>query len=313
MAYSKQTFTLNQVLTSTQMNQVETNIADHFHGKDGVGKIGLSYNRQALTGAHTVVAADIGKLLDVTSGTFTIDFDPAATLGAGYSVTIDNNGTGVVTIDPNGSETIDAETTITLVPGAAVIVYSDGTNLHTLPVGGGLQLIDTQNIGAAVAQVDFNNKLNTVFNAYMLDITNLGVATDDAQIRAIVGTGVTPTYQAGTSYRYNAHGYVATTPTAFGASGGDAFFPLTGASTDQGVNSGAATSGFSGKFFMFGPGSAVHAKRCMWHSVWAGNLGTNSEEGFGEWDSATAVTSLRVTTDGGDLDEGVLSLYGIRS
>jgi len=37
MAYSFQSWTLNQVLTSTQQNQVEVNIRDHVHGSGGVG------------------------------------------------------------------------------------------------------------------------------------------------------------------------------------------------------------------------------------------------------------------------------------
>jgi len=44
MAYSKQTFTLNQVLTAAQMNQVETNIADHVHGSDGVVAVDVTGN-----------------------------------------------------------------------------------------------------------------------------------------------------------------------------------------------------------------------------------------------------------------------------
>src|SRR4030067_1441694 len=36
MTYSFQTFTLNQILTSPQMNQVEANIRDHRHGQSGV-------------------------------------------------------------------------------------------------------------------------------------------------------------------------------------------------------------------------------------------------------------------------------------
>jgi hypothetical protein len=36
MAYSFQTFTVGQVLTAAQTNQVEVNIRDHVHGVDGV-------------------------------------------------------------------------------------------------------------------------------------------------------------------------------------------------------------------------------------------------------------------------------------
>jgi hypothetical protein len=38
MAYSFQTFSVNQILTSTEMNQVEINIRDHSHGGAGVNQ-----------------------------------------------------------------------------------------------------------------------------------------------------------------------------------------------------------------------------------------------------------------------------------
>lgn len=42
MAYSLQTFTGSQVLTATQMNQVEENIRAHIHGQDNVAPIGVN-------------------------------------------------------------------------------------------------------------------------------------------------------------------------------------------------------------------------------------------------------------------------------
>lgn len=49
MAYTKQTFTTSQVLTSTQMNQVEDNISDHIHGVGGVtGSFGNTSINSAL-------------------------------------------------------------------------------------------------------------------------------------------------------------------------------------------------------------------------------------------------------------------------
>ena len=38
MAYSFQTFSVNQILTSSQMNQVEVNIRDHAHGASSVNQ-----------------------------------------------------------------------------------------------------------------------------------------------------------------------------------------------------------------------------------------------------------------------------------
>ncbi len=315
MAYLFQTFSVKQVLTAAQMNQVEVNVRDHFHGKNSIQKTGISWVRTAKTGTFTAVAADIGALFDITSGTFTIDFSGAATLGAGWSCAIDNNGDGIITLDPNSTETIDGDTTLRVVAGSGIVVYSDGSNLHTLALGGSRKLILTQIIGTPVAEVDFDNKLTSAFNQYELSIKNLGVDTDNAQIRIQIGTGAGPTYQAGTSYKQNGEQFQAATftPVDYGSTAAGARFSLTGASTDQGVDSGDTKAGLSGEFVIFDPASAVHAKRALWRSSWGSGVGNSIAWGMGQWDDATAVTSLRVTSSGTNLDEGELSLYGIVS
>ena len=55
----------------------------------------------------------------------------AATLGAGFNVTIFNTGTGAITIDPNGAETIDGVATIILRTGEGTQIICDGTNWLT--------------------------------------------------------------------------------------------------------------------------------------------------------------------------------------
>ena len=83
------------------------------------------------TGAYTVVAGDLGTIINCTSGTFTVSLDAAATLGSGFNCWIWNTGTGVITIDPNGSETIDFISTIILRTGEGMQIVCDGTNWQT--------------------------------------------------------------------------------------------------------------------------------------------------------------------------------------
>lgn len=84
----------------------------------------------AKTGTYTVTAADKGKLIDCTSGTFTLSFQACATLGADWTTYIRNSGTGVITLDPNGAETIDGAATYTLNPGSFASVQCDGSVLR---------------------------------------------------------------------------------------------------------------------------------------------------------------------------------------
>lgn len=83
------------------------------------------------TAAYTVVAGDLATVINCTSGTFTVSLTAAATLGSGFNVTIWNTGTGVITIDPSGSETIDGTATRILRRGEGMQVVCDGTNWQT--------------------------------------------------------------------------------------------------------------------------------------------------------------------------------------
>jgi len=83
----------------------------------------------AKTGAYTVVAGDAGKVIDCTTGTFTVTLTAAATLGDGFTTMIKNSGTGVITIDANGSETIDGQLTTALASQYDYVVLTcDGSN-----------------------------------------------------------------------------------------------------------------------------------------------------------------------------------------
>jgi hypothetical protein len=80
------------------------------------------------TGAYTVVAGDLGTIINCTSGTFTVSLTAAATLGSGFNCWVWNTGDGTITIDPSGSETIDGTgTTYILRPRAGVQIVCTGS------------------------------------------------------------------------------------------------------------------------------------------------------------------------------------------
>lgn len=93
------------------------------------GAATVTYGRAvtSISGTTNIDASYNGGLVVVTSGTFSITFTAAATLTSGFSVSITNNGTGVVTLDPNASETIDTYTTIQLTQGQSVTLFCTGS------------------------------------------------------------------------------------------------------------------------------------------------------------------------------------------
>lgn len=91
------------------------------------GGSGTQYESRS---SNTILGtADAGKLIDITAA-ISQTFTAAATLGAGWLVTLRNAGAigTLVTLDPNGTETIGGATTYPLLPGEAVLVLCDGSN-----------------------------------------------------------------------------------------------------------------------------------------------------------------------------------------
>ena len=84
-----------------------------------------------ISAAYTVVAGDLGKIINCTANTFTVSLTAAATLGAGFTCSIWNSSTTsshVITIDPSNSETIDGNNTLILGRGEGLDIVCDGTN-----------------------------------------------------------------------------------------------------------------------------------------------------------------------------------------
>ena len=73
-----------------------------------------------------ITSANNGNWIDIVSGSFTQTFDPAATLGDGFSCFLGNSGTGDVALP--------APLSFTMYPGEIRIVQSDGSTLNTILV-----------------------------------------------------------------------------------------------------------------------------------------------------------------------------------
>lgn len=91
-----------------------------------------SIQRAARTSNTVLGAADRGKLIDITSGTFSQTFAAAPTLTAGWYCYIRNSGTGDITLEPDGSEQIDGLTNFIMYPGEVRLIQCDGSALRTV-------------------------------------------------------------------------------------------------------------------------------------------------------------------------------------
>lgn len=86
------------------------------------------------SGAYTVEATDLNKIINCTSGSFTVGLTAAATLGSGFSCWVWNSSstaTDIITVDPFGSEKIDGIATLKLGRGEGVQIICDGVSWQT--------------------------------------------------------------------------------------------------------------------------------------------------------------------------------------
>lgn len=81
MAYSFQTFSVGQVLTASQMNQVEVNIRDHLHGTSSVLALGHTFNNPSYTEQTLTDGATIGWDMNVGSRAYVTLTASGHTLG----------------------------------------------------------------------------------------------------------------------------------------------------------------------------------------------------------------------------------------
>ena len=92
--------------------------------------------RSARSSNTALAVSDIGKLIDITSGTFTQTFTGAATLGTNWYCYLRNSGSGDITLDPNASELIDGLTSYVMYPGETRMVTCDGAGFYSIVLTG---------------------------------------------------------------------------------------------------------------------------------------------------------------------------------
>lgn len=82
--------------------------------------------------SNTILGVPDAGTLIVATGTFTQTFTAAATLGAGWQILYRNDGSGAITLDPNGAETIDSAATVVLDPGQSCLIVCTGAGFVTI-------------------------------------------------------------------------------------------------------------------------------------------------------------------------------------
>lgn len=124
------------ILPNSKPLLAANNLSDLASAATARGNIGVDTATLTKTAAYTIVAADYGALIKC-NGSFTVALTAAATLGDKFKVHLRNTSTGIITLDPNGSETINERATVNLYPGESCTVICDGTTFQAIGLSQG--------------------------------------------------------------------------------------------------------------------------------------------------------------------------------
>lgn len=265
-----------------------------------------------------MVAADQGKVVNATTGTWTLTLPAVATAGDGFHFYFVNSGAGTITIDPNGAETIDGVATLGLGENQTCMVTCNGTQWRTVGLsssaggGGGSSgrwvQIEAQTVSGSPSSVDFTTGIDSTYDKYMLEGYGIRVNTDGARpnLRFSADGGST---WLNTLYRWGAQ-YVSTNGSGGGnGSDNDAtqirLVAITNAIGNQSHEHYAFTVEFSNL-----ADAALDPMVQFW-GVTNGNVDlTQAHFGGGHHETAQAIDGIRFLPSSGTLAAGEFVLSG---
>lgn len=157
------------------------------NARQGAGVGALVVNARSANTSFNI--NDLGSL-NLFTTTFTQTFDAAATLGAGWYVDVENNGTGVITFDANGTETFQTGsgplTAISLYPGEGYRITCNGAGFQLLGRAAEVELQAPQTASNSV--VDFEqgftdaefSAIKVVFSSVLVGSTSMALRVKKA-------------------------------------------------------------------------------------------------------------------------------------
>lgn len=178
-------------------------MANEFIARKGFISLGgIILPEISISSTYTLLSTDF--LVDCTSNSFTVSL-PSAVGITGKIYQIKNSGSGIITIDANGSETIDGSLTKTLNQNDVIQITSNGTNW--IVTGGiGTNVISNSAKSGSVNSASFTGNpktYNVVFSSALPNSNYSPVVTGgDARswtVENITTTGFTINSNSNTS------------------------------------------------------------------------------------------------------------------
>ena len=172
----------------------------------------------AYSSNYTLSAANSADLSVWTGGAGALTLPSAALVGTGWFITIKNNGTGILTITPAGSNTIDGNANQQLQLTESISLVSNGSNWNSFGLGrsntfaytllslsvtgGTLTLSSTQaanTIQSYSGTLTSNEIVIVPSTVQLYTITNNTTGSYTFTVKTVIGGGATVTVAQGTS------------------------------------------------------------------------------------------------------------------
>ena len=202
---------------------------------------------------------------------------------------------------------------VTPAASKAIKFNSSNNGLETGDLGGSLVLLETQTLSSAAGTVDFTSNIDSTYKEYVFKFYDVHPATDDQAFAFQVDTGTNTSYnQTITSTFFNAqhdesdsNTYLMYRTTGDQAQG-SSFQRLTEGSGNDNDQS------CTGILHLFNPSDTTFVKHfiAQTHNAHSGNYAMNNFIA-GYVNTTTALTRVRFKFESGNIDSGVIKLYGI--
>lgn len=278
---AKQTFTTGQVLTAAQMTSLQQTAM-------------LGGAASAKTASYTLVAADAGTAISMSSASATTITVNTALFAAGDTVQITNLGAGVCTITA-GTATVNTASSLALAQyesgtldftSASAAIFIKGAG--AVAGGGGMTLLSTTTLSGATTTVSSIDQTYKNLNIVIVNAYASGGNNSYIQFNSDTGSNY--------GYRFNNSG-----------------------SADQGSAVAFAYLGAFGTTQGYYDGSYVsitiprYSETEYKSTIFTATKGNNLYLGNNSWNNTAAITAITIgVTAGQTMSGGTMYIYGVK-
>ena len=194
-----------------------------------------------------------------------------------------------------------------------VLTLATGVPTWAAPSAGAMELITTS-IASNSTTIDFNN-LNSTYDHYIVVMSDVQPATDDAFFRLRTSSNNGSSYDAGAgNYRYSGTGNSTGGVLTQYSSASDTHIALTWPTATAGLSN-VSTEAFSGTVTIYKPSGSTNFTQVNFSNAYTPSAASQfiSTVGGGCRTAAADVDAIRFLMSSGNIASGTFKLYGVKN